>query len=123
MIYKFAYAQKQEREAEMKEIRIAIAGLGNCASSLIQGIHYYKKTGKRENSSPGLMHFNLGGYVPANINVVAAFDIDKRKVGRSLNEAILSKPNCTKVFHRINGKSPVKVYMGNVLDSVGRTVM
>jgi myo-inositol-1-phosphate synthase len=64
------------------------------------------------------MHFNLGGYVPANINVVAAFDIDKRKVGRSVSEAILSKPNCTKVFHRINDKSPVKVYMGNVLDSV-----
>ncbi len=102
----------------MKEIRIAIAGLGNCASSLIQGIHYYRKTRKREDSSPGLMHFNLGGYVPANINVVAAFDIDKRKVGKSINEAVLSKPNCTKVFHRINDKSPVKVYMGNVLDSV-----
>ena len=102
----------------MKEIRIAIAGLGNCASALIQGIHYYRKTRKREDSSPGLMHFNLGGYVPANINVVAAFDIDKRKVGRPLSEAILSKPNCTKVFQRINDKSPVKVYMGNVLDSV-----
>ena len=118
LIYKFAYAQKQEREAEMKEIRIAIAGLGNCASALIQGIHYYKKTRSREASSPGLMHFNLGGYVPANIKVVAAFDIDKRKVGRSVSEAILSKPNCTKVFHRINDKNPVKVYMGNVLDSV-----
>jgi len=102
----------------MKEIRIAIAGLGNCASALIQGIHYYKKNRKGEDSSPGLMHFNLGGYVPANINVVAAFDIDKRKVGRSVSEAILSKPNCTKVFHRINHKSPVNVHMGNVLDSV-----
>jgi myo-inositol-1-phosphate synthase len=79
---------------------------------------YYKKARKREDSSPGVMHFNLGGYVPANINVVAAFDIDKRKVGKSVSEAILSKPNCTKVFHRINDKNPVKVYMGNVLDSV-----
>ena len=101
----------------MNEIRVAIAGLGNCASALIQGIHYYNKKRRIEASSPGLMHFNLGGYVPANINVVAAFDIDKRKVGKSVNEAILSKPNCTKVFHRIHDKIPVKVHMGNVLDS------
>ncbi len=99
----------------MKEIRIAVAGLGNCASALIQGIHYYKKTRKND-GTPGLMHYNLGGYVPGNIKVVAAFDIDKRKVGKSVNEAIFSKPNCTKVFHKINSKNPVKVHMGNVLD-------
>ena len=102
----------------MKEIRIAVAGLGNCASALIQGIHYYKKAKNSEGSSPGLMHFNLGGYTPGNIKVVAAFDIDKRKVGRSVGEAILSKPNCTKIFHRVNDNGHVKVHMGNVLDSV-----
>ena len=100
----------------MKQIRIAIGGLGNCASALIQGIHYYKKVKKSADSSPGLMHYNLGGYIPSNIKVVAAFDIDKRKVGRSVSEALLSKPNCTKVFHKMNAKIPVKVHMGNVLD-------
>ena len=82
----------------MKEIRIAIAGLGNCASALIQGIHYYKKTRKREDSSPGLMHFNLGGYVPANIKVVAAFDIDKRKVGKSVKRSHFIQAELHKSF-------------------------
>jgi len=107
-----------EREGKMKEIRIAIAGLGNCASSLIQGIYYYKKVKEGHNDFPGLMHYNLGGYTPGDIKVVAAIDIDKRKVGRSVGEAILSKPNCTKNFHTIHSKIPVKVHMGNVLDGV-----
>ena len=107
----------------MKEIRIAVAGLGNCASALIQGIHYYKKNRKNDDSAPGLMHYNLGGYIPGNIKVVAAFDIDKRKVGKSVDEAILSKPNCTKVFHKMNAKIPVKVHMGNVLDGVAEHMM
>ena len=100
----------------MKQIRIAIGGLGNCASALIQGIHYYRNVKKSADSSPGLMHYNLGGYIPSNIKVVAAFDIDKRKVGRSVSEALLSKPNCTKVFHKMKAKIPVNVHMGNVLD-------
>ncbi|PKL51643.1 MAG: inositol-3-phosphate synthase [Nitrospira bacterium HGW-Nitrospira-1] len=106
----------------MKEIRIAVAGIGNCASALIQGIHYYKKI-RGNNAPPGLMHYNLGGYIPDNIKVVAAFDIDKRKVGKSVGEAILSRPNCTKVFHRINAKIPVKVHMGNLLDGVAEHMM
>ena len=113
----------EEREAEMKEIRIAIGGLGNCASALIQGIHYYKKSRKGDDSSPGLMHYDLGGYTPKNIKVVAAFDIDKRKVGKPLGEAMLSKPNCTKVFHRVNGQNSVKVHMGNVLDGVAEHML
>lgn len=102
----------------MKEIRVAIAGVGNCASSLIQGIEYYKRMdGNDPESSLGLMHYDLGGYTPGNIRVVAAFDVDKRKVGKPLDEAICSEPNCTKLFQKI-GKIPVRVQMGNVLDGV-----
>src|ERR1700690_4017980 len=103
----------------MKDIRIAIAGVGNCASSLLQGIEYYKSI-KTKISGPvsGLMHYDLGGYLPGNIKVVAAFDIDSRKVGRPVYEAIFSKPNCTKVFHKISSRNAVKVKMGNVLDGI-----
>lgn len=83
----------------MGQIRIAIAGAGNCASSLIQGIDYYSKGRTKDNDNfLGLMHYSLGGYRPKDIKVVAAFDIDKRKVGKPLHEAIFSRPNCTKVF-------------------------
>jgi len=103
----------------MKEIRIAIAGVGNCASSLIQGIDYYRKLGSAKVSqTPGLMHHNLGGYLPGDIRVVAAFDIDARKVGRPVAEAIFSEPNCTKIFHRPGLRNSVKVEMGTVLDGV-----
>ncbi len=98
----------------MNKIRIAVVGMGNCASSLIQGIHYYKK---REAQEPiGLMHWEIGGYTPSDIQVVAAFDIDKRKVGRDVSEAIFALPNCTKVFCKDIPRSGVKVSMGRVLD-------
>ncbi len=103
---------------KMREIRIAIAGVGNCASSLVQGINYYKHgNGRGSENSLGLMHYSLGGYVPADIKVVAAFDVDKRKVGRSVDQAILSEPNCTKLFFK-PPRIPVKVQMGAILDSV-----
>jgi myo-inositol-1-phosphate synthase len=81
----------------MRKIRIAIVGVGNCASSLVQGINFY------DGSSPngtrvGLMHRQIGGYRPNDIEVVAAFDIDRRKVGLDVSKAIFSPPNCTKVF-------------------------
>jgi len=101
----------------MKEIRIAIAGVGNCASSLIQGIEYYKKN-RQSASLSGLMHYNLGGYLPGDITVVAAFDIDKRKVGKPLHKAIFAKPNCTKSFQKMGIKSHATVSMGNILDGV-----
>lgn len=101
----------------MKEIRIAIAGVGNCASSLVQGIEYYKKNRKDAQFS-GLMHSNLGGYLPGDISVVAAFDIDKRKVGKPLHEAIFAKPNCTKLFQKMGKKSQATVSMGTILDGV-----
>ena len=98
----------------MDKIKIAIIGIGNCASSLIQGMEYYKnKDGK---DAIGLMHWDIGGYKPFDIEVVAAFDIDKRKVGKDLSEAIFALPNCTKVFCKDVTKKNVEVKMGMVLD-------
>lgn len=98
-------------------IRIAIAGVGNCASSLIQGIHYYTPERCRENVI-GLMHTEIGGYYPHDIKVVAAFDVDARKVGQDVHRAIFAKPNCTKVFQADIADSGVIVQMGPVLDGV-----
>ena len=101
-----------------KEIRIAIAGIGNCASALIQGLFYYKDVKDERNLVPGLMHNLLGGYKISDIKVVAAFDVDKRKVGKDLSEAIFALPNCTKIFCKKIPKMGVKVKMGPVLDGI-----
>ena len=98
----------------MDKIKIAIAGVGNCASSLIQGIHYYAD--KNPEDAIGLMHWEVGGHRPYDIEVVAAFDIDKRKVGMDVNEAIFSPPNCTTVFANDLPPSGVTVQMGQILD-------
>ncbi len=100
----------------MKTIKIAITGIGNCASSLIQGVHYYKDKSVEE--AIGLMHWEIGGYKPSDIEVVAAFDIDKRKVGKDVNQAIFEKPNCTNVFCNQLPESGVIVQMGRILDGV-----
>jgi len=107
----------------MDGIRIAIAGIGNCASSLIQGIEYYKAIKEdAPGSSLGLMHYNLGGYLPGDIDIVAAFDIDARKIHKPLQEAMFAKPNCTKVFcpdmSSSSHSQAVIVQMGEVLDGV-----
>jgi len=98
----------------MKKIKIAIAGIGNCASSLVQGIYFYR--GKSLDGATGLMHWKIGGYSPSDIQVVAAFDIDKRKVGRDVAEAIFEPPNCTVVFCKDIPKTGARVRMGCVLD-------
>ena len=98
-------------------IRIAIAGIGNCASSLIQGIHYYSPERCRD-GVVGLMHTEIGGYRPCDIEVVAAFDVDARKVGQDVNRAIFAKPNCTTVFQADIPESGVTVQMGQVLDGI-----
>ncbi|MDI6704151.1 MAG: inositol-3-phosphate synthase [bacterium] len=100
----------------MKKIKIAIVGVGNCASALIQGLEYYK--GIKEDEVIGLMYNDLGGYRLEDIQVVAAFDIDKRKVGKDLRDAVFSQPNCTKIFCKNLPNFGVKVMMGNVLDGV-----
>jgi len=80
-----------------KKIKVAIAGVGKCASSLVQGISYYTQNPNND----GLMYKNIGGYEIADIEFVTAFDIDKRKVGKDLSEAIFTEPNCTKVFSEV----------------------
>lgn len=96
-------------------IRTAIAGLGNCASSLVQGIAYCREAGE---DVIGLPFPVLGGYRPQDIEIVAAFDIDERKVGHEVAEAIFAQPNCTAIFHKNVPKSGVKVSRGPVLDGV-----
>ncbi len=100
----------------MEKIRLAIVGVGNCASSLIQGIEYYQTHEGAEKL--GLMHFELGGYQPGDLEVVAAFDVDKRKVGRPLGEAIYAKPNCTwEIMPRVTNSKTI-VQMGDPLDGI-----
>lgn len=98
----------------MDKVKVAIVGLGNCASSLIQGIHYYAN--KSSHEAIGLMHWSMGGYRPGDIEVVAAFDIDARKVGKDVSEAIFAAPNCTTIFHKNVPATGVTVSMGPVMD-------
>ncbi|MFC1834724.1 inositol-3-phosphate synthase [Thermodesulfobacteriota bacterium] len=95
-------------------IKVALAGVGNCASSLLQGIHYYGE--KSPADAVGLMHWDIGGYKPDSIEVVAAFDIDKRKVGSDLGQAVFAPPNCTTRFFQEIGPTGVIVSMGRILD-------
>ena len=100
----------------MDRIRIAVAGVGNCACSLVQGIHYYMN--KNAEEAIGLMHWEIGGFKPGDIEVVAAFDIDRRKVGKDLHEAIFAEPNCTTRFCPDLPPSGVTVHMGRILDGI-----
>ncbi|MEI9966000.1 MAG: NTP transferase domain-containing protein [Caulobacteraceae bacterium] len=99
----------------MSKIRVAIVGVGNCASSLVQGISYYKSVNDK---SLGLMHWDLGGYEATDVEFVAAYDIDERKVGTDLSQAIFAPPNCTMVFCDKVPASGVTVQMGAVLDGM-----
>ncbi|MBN1827691.1 MAG: inositol-3-phosphate synthase [Deltaproteobacteria bacterium] len=98
----------------MKTIKIGIVGIGNCASSLIQGIEYYRT--KNRGDAIGLMHWEIGGFRPYDIEVVAAFDIDKRKIGNDVAAAIFEPPNCTAVFCENVPATGTIVKMGKVLD-------
>jgi len=100
----------------LAQIKLAIAGVGNCANSLLQGIEYYKPPVSTETA--GLLHPELGGYRISDIKPVAAFDVDRRKVGRPLEEAAFAPPNCTKVFQRELPQYGVMVQMGPTLDGV-----
>jgi len=99
-----------------KKIRVAIAGVGNCASSLVQGVEYYQD--RRGAAVEGVMRRSIGGYGCGDVEFVAAFDIDRRKVGRPLEEAIFAKPNCTRIFQAALPVSNVIVQAGPVLDGV-----
>ncbi|MEM3090554.1 MAG: inositol-3-phosphate synthase [Candidatus Bathyarchaeia archaeon] len=102
----------------MAGIRVAIVGVGNSASALIQGVEYYKEA-KEDEVVPGLMHVNFGGYHVRDINFVAAFDVDKNKIGRDLSEAIFTKPNCCVKFADVSPLG-VRVLPGPVMDGVAK---
>ena len=109
----------------MGRIAVAIAGVGNCASSLLQGIEFYRTADQEAaQSHVGLMHYDLCGYRPSDIEVVCAFDVDQRKVGQSLDVAALAPPNNTRSLYPKLPRSGVVVEMGPVLDGIaeqGRT--
>ena len=102
----------------MGKIRVGIIGVGNCASSLIQGVEYYKNA-KNTDFIPGIMHVSLGGYHIRDIEFVSAFDIDKNKVGKDLSEAIFIPPNNTTKFSKVPHKK-VKVERGMTHDGLGK---
>jgi len=101
----------------MAKVRVAIIGVGNCASSLVQGVEFYKKA-KDDDFVPGLMHVNLGGYHIRDIEFSAAIDIDKNKVGKDLSEAIFTKPNNTYKFSKVP-KTGITVQRGMTHDGLG----
>ena len=101
-----------------RKVRVAIIGVGNCASSLVQGVYYYRNA-KPGDQIPGIMHVDLGGYHLADIEFVAAFDVDKNKVGKDLADAIYAKPNNTYRFADVP-KTGVKVGRGMTLDGLGK---
>ncbi len=109
---------RQEGKQALSKINVAIIGVGNCASSLVQGVEHYRHA-KEDEFVPGLMHVNLGGYHISDINFVAAFDIDKNKVGKDLAEAIYVKPNNTFKFCDVPATG-VKVQRGMVHDGLGK---
>ncbi len=102
----------------MPEIKVGIVGVGNCASSLVQGVEYYKDA-KEDQFVPGLMHVNFGGYHIRDIKFVAAFDVDANKIGKDLSEAVFTPPNCTVKFSDVP-KLGVEVMKGPVLDGLGK---
>jgi myo-inositol-1-phosphate synthase len=99
-----------------QKIKVAIAGVGNCASSLVQGVQYYRD--REGDELEGVMQHSIGGYRCGDIEFVAAFDVDRRKVGRPLEEAIFAKPNCTRIFQSALPVSNVVVQAGPILDGV-----
>jgi len=105
----------------MGKIKVAIVGVGNCASSLVQGIEYYKNA-KDDEFVPGVMHVNFGGYHIRDIEVVAAFDVNVNKVGKDVAEDIYAQPNNTAIFANVP-KLGVKVLRGPRLDGVGETTV
>src|ERR1700680_2230658 len=101
-----------------KKVRVAIVGVGNCASSLVQGVQYYRNA-QPDDFVPGLMHVDLGGYHISDIEFSAAIDIDQNKVGKDVSEAIFSAPNNTFKFADVPHLG-AKVYRGMTHDGLGK---
>ena len=106
--------------SENGKVRVAIIGVGNCASALVQGVNYYKDA-KEEDRVPGVMHVNLGGYHVGDIEFTAAFDVVTTKVGKDLSEAIYAYPNNTYKFCEVPYQN-VKVERGMTHDGIGKYV-
>jgi myo-inositol-1-phosphate synthase len=117
-----AIARKKKRTSTArrgdKRIRVAIIGVGNCASSLVQGVHYYRNA-KPGDRVPGIMHVDLGGYHIRDVDFVAAFDVDRNKVGKDLADAIYQAPNNTYRFADVP-RTGVKVSRGMTHDGIGK---
>jgi myo-inositol-1-phosphate synthase len=113
-------ALKRLKEGKMTKstIKVAIIGVGNCASSLVQGIHYYRNA-QEDSFVPGVMHVNFGGYHIRDIEVVAAFDVNEKKIGKDVAQAIYAAPNNTAVFAKVP-KMGVTVQRGPLLDGVNK---
>ena len=109
-----AKRERPKGQSYMKPIRVAVIGVGNCASSLVQGVAYYRTN----NSSQGLIHDRIGGYGAGDVEFVMGVDVDARKVGKDVSEAIFAAPNNTAVFQADVPGSGVKVMMGRILDGV-----
>src|SRR5438128_8259263 len=104
--------------ANQPPVRVAVVGVGNCASALVQGVAKYRDASPDE-FVPGLMHVDLGGYHVRDIQFVAAFDVDSRKVGHDLSEAIFAQPNNTVRFAEVP-PTAVTVSRGRTLDGIGQ---
>ncbi|MDP9276347.1 MAG: inositol-3-phosphate synthase, partial [Chloroflexota bacterium] len=106
------------RRSTKRRIRVAIIGVGNCASSLVQGVHYYRNA-KPGDRIPGIMHVDLGGYEIRDVDFVAAIDVDRNKVGKDLADAIYQAPNNTYRFADVP-RTGVKVSRGMTHDGIGK---
>jgi myo-inositol-1-phosphate synthase len=104
---------------QQEKVRVAIVGVGNCASAFVQGVHYYQDADPTQDV-PGLMHVDLGGYHISDIEFTAAFDIDKDKVGKDLGQAIWAGQNNTIKFGKVPTKLGVPVYRGMTHDGLGK---
>ena len=104
---------------QQDKVRVAIIGVGNCASAFVQGVHYYREADPNE-LVPGLMHVDLGGYHVRDIEFTAAFDIDATKVGKDLGQAIWAGQNNTMKFAKVPKKLGVPVYRGMTHDGLGK---
>ena len=105
----------------MGKIRVAIAGLGNCAAALVQGVHYYRNE-KEDATVPGLMHVKFGDYHVRDLEFVAAFEVNKDKIGKKISDAIWIDPNCTPKFSEVPEINSL-VYPGPILDGVAPHMM
>jgi len=104
---------------QSEKVRVAIVGVGNCASAFVQGVNYYRDADPNQRV-PGLMHVDLGGYHVRDIEFTAAFDIDSKKVGKDLGEAIWAGQNNTMKFAKVPKKLGVPVYRGMTHDGLGK---